>query len=130
MSNNNNVINITKCDNQLIMFAVSQDQTIYLVARVGSGPSVDVKIHLEKGTYTEPEPIYNPGPSSDPKTVNLPQGTYDIYYAGFNCGGPYNFKFSLNGLTHELLNGGSDDQYGFIWCKGGTEKSSITVDIN
>lgn len=124
-----NVLKITKCDNQLIMFAVAEDQMMYQIARVGSGPFVDIEISLVEGAYDQPQPIYNPGPAINKSNVALPRGTYTIYYTGFNAGGPYNFEFTLNEHHHMLLDNPNEPLLGFMWNLGGPTPSNMTVTI-
>ena len=124
----NNVLKITKCDNQLIMFAVAPGGVMYQIVRAGSGPFVDIEISLIKGDYVQPQPIFNP--TTPQKTdVALPAGTYTIYYTGFNSGGPYNFEFKLNNHHHMLLNDPAKPLLGFIWNLGGPTASDIKVTI-
>ncbi|MFT6499934.1 MAG: hypothetical protein ACJASQ_000041 [Crocinitomicaceae bacterium] len=128
-----NVINITKCDNELTIVAVSSDRLrSYQIARVGSGPGVDITLVLEKGTFVEPKPFMNstgntPPPSS--AIVSLPADTYSIYYTGLNFGGPYNFEFTLNEATYKLLDGSAAAAYGYVWNHGGPKPSDILVTI-
>lgn len=129
----NNSINITQCDNQLIIVAVSvKTQQFYEIANVGSGPAVDFTINLVKGVYVRPE-IYTNRTSTSPApsttNIGLPAGKYLIYYTGLNAYGPYNFEFTLNGETFKLLNGQAAAKYGYVWNHGGPEPSTIEVNI-
>ncbi len=130
----NNSINITKCDNQLVIVAVSKEtQEFYELANVGSGPAVDFTINLIEGTYVRPEVYTNAtsiSPASKTTSLGLPTGKYLIYYTGFNAYGPYNFEFTLNGGTYKLLNDSkAAARYGYVWNHGGPQPSEIEFSI-
>jgi len=124
-----NVIKITKCDNQLTIVAVSSDQkTVYQLVQAGGGSAVEViNVALEEGEYVLPRPILN---KSEDTVVKLPADTYTIYYTGLNLGGDYNFEFTLNGPEpYKLSNGQGAAKYGYIWNHGGPQPSTILVKI-
>lgn len=125
----NNIIKVTQCDNQLIIFAVSSnEQRLYQVARVGSGLKVSVEIVIEEGTFLEPEVILNPEKPIS-MMVELPADTYSIYYTGFNAGGPFNYQFTLNGEPHELKNKPDQPMYGFVWNLASGDPSEIKLKV-
>jgi hypothetical protein len=121
-----NTINITKCDNELILFAVNQDATdCYEICNIKSGNNngVDVTINLESGSKAS-TPITANGVNKPIKSTNscsLPAGKYTLLYSGLNWGGPYNFQFTFNGVTYELLNDPSKPLFGVIWNRGNNE---------
>lgn len=126
---NENVIHITECDNQLTIVAVSSDQmTMYELVQVGAGMTVDVKVKLVRGNYSA-NPSFLADSTPVTKTVSLPADTYTIYYTGFNAGGPYNYAFTLNNHPFVLKNDPAKPLYGYIWNRGGSEPSDITVTI-
>jgi hypothetical protein len=127
-----NIINVTNCDDQLTILAVSSDKmNMYRVAQVVTGSQVNVSISLEEGTFVQPAPILQPAaaPTAVNSVVCLPADTYSIYYSGFNMGGPYNYRFTLNDSTYKLLNDPAQPMFGYIWSAGGPELSKINVVI-
>jgi hypothetical protein len=134
-----NLIHITECDNQLLIYAVKHVvtpiagvQLLFPLANVGSGPAVDIQISLEEGNFVQPNPILNSAGKTNltvKETVKLPAGKYSIYYSGFNTGGPYNFKFSLNNTPYQLKNGQGTENFGFIWNRASQVEGDIIVNI-
>jgi hypothetical protein len=119
-----NTIKITKCDNQLILLALTEDtSSSYEICDIksGCGNIVDLTINIDEGKYDGPIQfdISTPNKRLDKTSrVNLPKGNYILVYAGVNCGGPYNFHFSLNGTVSSLPNNEEKPLFGVIWSKG------------
>ncbi|TYP99443.1 hypothetical protein C7447_10139 [Tenacibaculum adriaticum] len=116
-----NTISIKKCDNQLILFAVNENES-YEICNVQSGNfhSVDLDIEIKEGAFSG---TYIPegGTSKDlsgTTTVKIPKGNYSLVYVGLNWGGPYNFEFEFNGETYQLLNNPKKELEGAIWNLG------------
>lgn len=128
-----NTINITKCDNQLVLFAVNGSES-YEICNIQSGNfhAVDLDINVEaseNGTFSG---TYQPegGTSKDLSgaiTVKIPAGNYSLVYVGLNWGGPYNFEFTLNdGEPYSLLNKEDKPLEGVVWAQGNL---NITLDV-
>jgi len=120
-----NSINITKCDNQLIIIAVNNDNTNETVEicniKSGNYNSVDVTIDIVESTSPTNETITLDGLQQDLSgiyTVTVPAGNYSLIYSGINWGGPYNFEFTFNGETHKLINDTAKPLNGAIWNLG------------
>jgi len=94
-----NTINITACDNQLLIYATQWGYS-YLIANLNSGNShpVDVTINIEAGNYQlgyYGNNVNNNDPLPTPFTVYLPPGTYDLNCIGIDWGGPFQTNFTL-----------------------------------
>ncbi|WP_299712077.1 hypothetical protein [uncultured Tenacibaculum sp.] len=119
-----NTINITKCDNQLILIAVNNDNTNETVEicniKSGNNNSVNVTINLKDSSSASETIRLNGLQQNLDQTLNfeMPQGNYSLIYMGVNWGGPYNFQFSFNDRTYELLNDPSKSLDGSIWNLG------------
>lgn len=120
-----NTINITECDNELILYAVNEAATdCYEICNIKSGNtnSVDVTIDLQSGSQAS-APITANGVSAPIKSTNpfsLPAGKYTLLYSGLNWGGPYNFEFTFSGYPNpfKLKNDPSKPLFGVIWNRG------------
>lgn len=122
-----NQINVTACDNQLILLAY-QSGACFEIANIQSGNnnSVDVTLDIVKGSSFSGTVNLN-GVNKALSTTNqvtLPAGTYTLVYAGVNWGGPYNFKMEVNKELFELSNGAA--MQGIVWAKG-DNKIQLTV---
>lgn len=119
-----NTINITACDNQLVLFAVTGSAS-YEICNIQSGNynTVLVDINLQAGDYAGPVDANGVNSAIDlpNQSVSLPAGTYTLLYSGINWGGPYNFKFTFGGVPYELTNDPSKPLFGVIWNKGDNE---------
>jgi hypothetical protein len=118
MSTASNTIKISKCDNQLVMYAVSENAS-YQICNIQSGYNnpVDVTIALSAGpvgTTVEANGVTQPLNVSGAFT--LPAGQYSLVYTGLNWGGPYNFDFEFNGQTYSLPEG--NGKSGAVWNLG------------
>lgn len=129
-----NTINITKCDNQLILIAVNNDNTNETVEicniQSGNFNNVNVTIDIVEGAAGSSETIRLNGLQKDLSgnyTINVPSGNYSLIYTGINWGGPYNFEFDLNGEKHQLLNNPSNPLNGAIWNLGNLD---LTFKVN
>jgi len=121
--NTANQIDITKCDNQLLLFAInSQDNNAtYEICNIQSGNnnSVNVQIQLAAGAFSGTYRVNGLNTQlSESVTVKLPPGQYSLIYAGLNWGGPYNFQFSFNQVNYELLNNPNHNLEGVVWALG------------
>lgn len=125
MSNN---IQITKCDNELIVLALQGNQSYELCnIKSGNNNSVIVHIDIDQGEYTGAVKLNGVnGPLNAEKRVALPAGEYTLVYAGVNWGGPYQFAMTVNGEPRSLPAGSAGEQFGFIWDDG-NDHLQITV---
>ena len=121
-----NTIKITKCDNQLVIYAIdvvsSTTQNSYEICNVKSGfnNTVDVNITINQGAEAS-GPVTGNGvdqPLNIPNgEVTLPAGQYALVYTGLNWGGPYQFDMEFNGQPLNLpYNSGGKN--GAIWNLG------------
>lgn len=126
-----NTINITECDNQLVLFAFNGSES-YEICNIESGNfnSVDIQIQLEASTNNQFSGTINANgvnkPLNSSYTVQLPTGTYSLVYAGLNWGGPYNFEFTFNNKTYKLANDPQKPLEGIVWALG---NNSISFDV-
>lgn len=125
-----NVIKISQCDNQLLLFAVEANgETSYEICNISSGYNniVDVEITLVAGAYTAPViGNGNHSPLHIKANLALPKGDYFLLYAGINWGGPYNFEFTFQNKPHQLANDSSKPLIGVIWNKA---KSNLVFSV-
>jgi len=123
-----NTIAITKCDNQLVIYAVQPTGSIEICNIVsGNYKAVDVKIDIIKGVYTVP--VTANGVNKDlsiSASVQLPAGEYSIVYTGLNWGRDVEFAFTLNGTLFNLPLDKSGNLIGAVWNKGDLN-TKITV---
>ncbi|HTE16920.1 MAG TPA: hypothetical protein VK689_00895 [Armatimonadota bacterium] len=106
-----NVINVTACDNELIIMAYKNDapagknDASYQLCRIQSGNynSVNVTLNIKAGPYLGPETLY--GVYEELKTtlsVYLPAGEYSLLLLGINWGGPTQFTVAVNNQPNDL----------------------------
>lgn len=128
-----NSINITKCDNQLILVAVNNDNTNETVEICnivsGNTNTVNVTIEIEEGTSVETVRLNGLQQNlSGTHKIQMPKGNYSLVYAGINWGGPYNFEFNLNGgRPYQLLNKADKPLNGVIWSLGNLDTIKFDV---
>lgn len=128
-----NSINITKCDNQLILIAVNNDNTNETVEICnivsGNTNTVNVTIEIEEGTSAETVRLNGLQQDlSGTHKIQIPKGNYSLVYSGINWGGPYNFQFSVNGgQPYQLLNKADKPLNGAIWSLG--DLDTIKFDV-
>ncbi|SNR17286.1 hypothetical protein [Tenacibaculum jejuense] len=130
-----NIINVSKCDNQLIIIAVNnsnENETVEICnIKSGNFNKVNVNIKIEdSGSNNIPEPIKLNGLEQDLSgtyTIKVPSGDYSLIYSGINWGGPYNFQFTFNDKLYELLDGSGGNLVGSIWNLGNLD---IKFNIN
>ena len=128
-----NTINITKCDNQLILVAVNNDNTneTVQICNIVSGNfnTVDITILIEEGSSTETVQLNGLQQDlSGTYSINVPKGNYSLVYVGINWGGPYNFQFNVNGgQPYQLLNKADKPLNGAIWSLGNLDTIKFDV---
>jgi hypothetical protein len=129
-----NSINITKCDNQLILIAVNNTNTNDTVEicniKSGNSNTVDVTINIEEGSSV-PASIQLNGLDKDLSgtySIQVPAGDYSLVYVGVNWGGPYNFEFTMNkSEPFKLLNNPAKPLNGAIWDLGNLNAIKFSV---
>ncbi|HBL29306.1 MAG TPA: hypothetical protein DD490_20945 [Acidobacteria bacterium] len=125
-----NTINVTACDNQLLICATQSGLSYAIVdLNSGFGNPVDATINIVAGAYQGGYYGNNVnGGSLPPGTVALPAGTYDLTCIGIDWGGPFQITFTVNGVQY----GSSTSSYppvediGVLWSTG-TTPITITV---
>jgi hypothetical protein len=104
-----NTINITACDNEIIILAYQNTSTFegsFELCRVSSGYGnvVNVTLNLSEGAYTKSLVLNGvPGPLNVTQTINLPAGSYKLLLLGINWGGGQEYKINVNGTTHGIF---------------------------
>lgn len=103
-----NTINVTACDNELVILAYNWDNS-YELCRIlsGNNQSVNVTLNIQPGTY-EGTVVLNG--VNNPLNVTLaptipssdPSKPYSILMLGVDWGGPAQFTTSVNGTAHNL----------------------------
>jgi hypothetical protein len=114
---NNNQIEITKCDNELILIAYQWGASFEL-ARILSGNSnpIDVELNIESGPYQGGIIVngVNHPIIKQSHYVYLEPGDFTLVAIGIDWGGPQEFKFTFNGKTYELPINTNPDS-GVVW---------------
>lgn len=125
MTNNTNTLNITACDNELLIVASAWGES-YLLANIKSGNEHNVNFTLTIAEGAAPTaPINLNGVNGDlttPQNVTLPAGTYRLNIVGINWGGPTAFNVQLNENPAYKYAGSSQEP--LIWTGG---NPAITV---
>ncbi|MDP9048053.1 MAG: hypothetical protein M3N14_07940 [Bacteroidota bacterium] len=109
MATKNNTINITACDNEIIILAyqdIAGSEVSFELCRVSSGfnYSVAVNLTLAAGPYKDSLVLNGvSGPLSKTATLYLPAGPYKLLLMGINWGGGQQFVIDVNGTTHGIL---------------------------
>lgn len=113
-----NTINVTACDNELIILAYQWGASFELCRVLsGNSNSVNVNISLNAGSYMGPVVLNGVNnPLNQNLTVYLPTGTYSLLLLGVDWGGPEQFTVDVNGNNYALPYGNSAD--GLVWNPG------------
>lgn len=109
-----NLINITKCDNELVLIAY-QGGASFELARVlsGNGNTIDLKLDIDAGRYkkgVDADGINHSIVTKD--KVSLKPGKYSLAVVGVNWGGPSDFEFTFIGQTFKSS---QSDNEGVVW---------------
>lgn len=113
-----NTINVTACDNELILLAYQWGGSFEL-CRILSGNSnqVNVKIILSAGSYMGPVILNGVNnPLNTQLNVFLPAGQYSLLMLGIDWGGPQQFTATVNNKLYALPSGNQGD--GLVWNPG------------
>lgn len=115
LTGHQNKIDITACDNELIVLAF-QGNASYELARISSGyeNTVNVTINIAAGNNNGPA-VYNGVTSAINETITLclPSFDYSVAFVGINWSGPTQFAASVNGTSNSLPAGDRDP--GIVW---------------
>ncbi|MBU2886057.1 hypothetical protein KO507_09820 [Gilvimarinus agarilyticus] len=114
-----NSINVTKCDNELILIAYQWGASFEL-ARILSGNynSLDVTLDIEAGAYQGGVIVNGVNHPIPPSThyLYLQPGEYTLVAIGIDWGGPQEFSFTFNGETYALpQNKNPTPDSGVVW---------------
>ncbi|MCJ8208584.1 hypothetical protein MUY27_02615 [Mucilaginibacter sp. RS28] len=104
MATNTNTINVTACDNELIILAYQWGGSFELM-RILSGNTnpVNVNINIANGQYSGPIVLNGVNSAlSGTYDVYLSPGSYSLLLMGVNWGGPQQFTIAFNGQTYSL----------------------------
>ena len=108
-----NVLHITKCDNELIFLAF-QGSASFEIANIKSGNNnpVDVTLNLTSGIWQDGFSANGVNSALSIKAdVPLNPGEYELIAMGINWGGPADFNFTFNGKDHKSAPTGN----GLVW---------------
>jgi hypothetical protein len=111
-----NKLNITKCDNELILIAY-QNGASFQLGRIlsGNSNSLDITLEINPGAYQGGAFVNGVNHVIEPSThfLNLAQGDYQLVAVGIDWGGPSEFNFTFNGNEYStpLNNFGN----GIVW---------------
>jgi hypothetical protein len=97
-----NVINVTACDNELIILAY-QESASYELCRILSGNfnTVAVTLNIQEGQYVDYPTINGVNnPINETKSVTIPAGEYQLLLLGIDWGGPAAFTVNVNGNAY------------------------------
>jgi hypothetical protein len=113
-----NTINVTACDNELIILAY-QWGCSYELCRIMSGNSnqVNVKMNLSAGFHSGPINLNGVNnPLNTQLDVFIPAGQYTLLMLGIDWGGPQQFTVNVNNKLYTLPYGNQGD--GLVWNSG------------
>jgi hypothetical protein len=101
-----NVINVTACDNELIIMAYQWGAS-YELCRIlsGNNNTVNVLLNIQAGPYQGSltcTGVTTPINVPNPMTVTVPAGEYQLMLLGINWGGPTQFTVNVNGKQYAL----------------------------
>lgn len=112
-----NTIQISACDNELIILAY-QEGVSYEIGRIlsGNGQAVNVSLDLLAGDYVGAS-LFNGinVPLDASITTYIPSGSYSLLFLGINWGGPSSFTVSVGGTA---IGGTVDQGLGLTWNPG------------
>ena len=112
-----NSINVTKCDNELILIAYQYGASFEL-ARIlsGNSNSLDVTLNIEAGAYQGGIIVNGVNHKISPSShyLYLQPGDYTLVAVGIDWGGPEEFKFTFNGKTYDLPYNANTNS-GVVW---------------
>jgi hypothetical protein len=113
-----NTINVTACDNELIILAYQWGASFELCRVLsGNSNSVNVNLTLGAGSYTGSVVLNGVNnPLNQSLSLYLPSGEYTLLLMGIDWGGPEQFTVSVNNQNYSLPYGSSGD--GLVWNPG------------
>ncbi|HNW51965.1 MAG TPA: hypothetical protein PKH79_12845 [Prolixibacteraceae bacterium] len=113
-----NTIQVTKCDNELIILAF-QEGVSYELCRILSGNNlpVSVSISIVADTYAGTQVFNGVNNALNVNTIiSLPKGKYSLLLVGIDWGSLQQFNVNVNGTIYDL--GPSTTGEGTVWCPG------------
>lgn len=113
-----NTINVTACDNELIVLAYQWGASFELCRVLsGNSNSVNVTLTINPGSYSGTQ-VFNGvnGPLNISTSTNLAPGKYSLLLLGIDWGGPQQFTVAVNGQAFALPYG--DNGNGLVWNPG------------
>lgn len=114
-----NTINVTACDNELIILAYQWGGSFELCRILnGNSYSINQSITINSGPYTGTQIISNgiTGPISGTTALTLPSGDYTLLLLGIDWGGPQVFNATVNGTDYSSP--AATDGEGLVWNPG------------
>jgi hypothetical protein len=105
-----NTINVTACDNELVIIAYNWDNS-YELCRIlsGNNQSVNVTLNIQPGTYEGPivlngvnQPLNVTVAPTIPPTSADPTHPYSLLMLGVDWGGPAQFTTTVNSTSYNL----------------------------
>ena len=113
-----NTINVTACDNELIILAYQWGSSFELCRIIsGNFNQVHVKINLSAGPYIGPINLNGVNnPLNTQLDVFLPAGQYSLLMLGIDWGGPQQFTVNVNNKLYALPPCNQGD--GLVWNSG------------
>ena len=112
-----NIIQITACDNELIVIAFGWDIS-YQICNIKSGNNqpVNVNINITNGVYLGSQDLNGVNNKLDETVVvSIPSGKYELVVAGINWGAETNFEIALNGISFSPISDSKTQEKGVVW---------------
>ena len=113
---NTNSINVSACDNELIILAYQWGASFELCRILnGNNFTINENINIIQGSYQGTQIITNgiTGPINGTTTVTLPAGDYSLLLLGIDWGGPQEFTVMVNGTLYNSPPQSTGD--GLVW---------------
>lgn len=104
MATKQNTINVTACDNEIIILAY-QNNASFELCRILSGFQFPVNVALTIAAGTNTGSVQfdgRSGPLNKIHTINLPSGAYSLLLLGINWGGGQQYIINVNGTVHGI----------------------------
>jgi hypothetical protein len=114
-----NTINVSACDNELIILAYQWGGSFELCRILnGNAFSVNQNITINNGPYQGTQIISNgiTGPINGTSALTLPSGVYTLLLLGIDWGGPQEFTATVNGKKYVSPPASTGE--GLVWNSG------------
>lgn len=119
----NNVINVTACDNELIVLACQWNASFELFRVLsGNANTVAVNMTIQSGQYAGTQVFDGVNNALNTNaTCSLAPGTYNLCLVGINWGGQQQFTVTINGDQLTLPYTTQPDEFqGVVWAPKST----------